>query len=381
MNSRLLLTAFIPAAVTMAVAGNLGQSVPEMPDLDYQDNTMILTDIYPDKNTEAETFQLRCGFYDESNPDSLTLYVCIGELYEYEGGPFYSDDLYDTFVIRVTLPADSVGAPVTIDGQDITADYYDIYTHSWKFNATTGTLTVIPGDDHVYDVEVRAMDLERYTALGAHICRKEAWRWRDYNEERPNPNQFDLKKGGQVKAHHDILSCVVDDTDSQLPVFYFADQPDLESIDDITALDPAQYVRIQMPVSLMDGMIKGFSGWSDDSMTVTYNGYDYNHSNCLHDETCYGGNVQMVEYDTDSHHIIINSTIYTMIFEDYCNMSLHYEGPYVVNGSVDAISQTSVAQPSASTTIFFDLCGRRVQHPTSRSFIFTIDGQKIVESK
>ncbi len=348
MNKFLLLSALMAAATTATA----------MPELSYEDNTMVFTQIDPEPGYEPSVLQLRCGFYDESNPDYLTLFVCVGELYEYEGGAFYSDDLFDTRCAGVVRSWDKRGAPVAVGGNEVQLGLYDMISDSWPVIADEGTVTVSKTGDHIYDVEFQAADYQQGNAIGGHICRTDEWRWRNYNEERPNPNQFELKKNGYVISQHDILSCVVDESNADLPVFYLADQQGLNSVDEVLALENDQYVIIQMPLYLMDGMIKGFSGWSDDSMTVTYKGIAYNHSGCMNDEVCYGGNVQVAYWDHEVGTIEINSMIFTMIHEAHCNMNLHYDGQFVIdNPADDAIS--GVGAESTATPAFYDLYGRK----------------------
>lgn len=332
--------------------------VPDMPELGYYDNTMYLTLISPSPDDTPTEFQLRCGFYDESSADSLTLYYVIGQLYEVPEGVFYSDKLHDTWFIRVKLPRPLVGDSIDLHNSGVTVDYYDLLTYSWAFHATDGFVKVTASDNHVYGLELQAMDLTRGLALGARYCNTDTWRWRDYNEIRPNPNQLELKKNGYVQSQLALLSCVVDESNPEIPVFYLSDQPSLTHVSDLEGLPTTSYIRIQMPVELMDGMIKGFSIWRNDDMTITYNGYDYNYSNCQHDETCYGGNVQVLDYDKETSHLEINSMIFTMIHEDHCNMNLHYDGQFVIdNPADDAIS--GVGAESTATPAFYDLYGRK----------------------
>lgn len=365
MNKLLLLSALM-AATTTTMA---------MPELSYEDNTMVFTHIDPEPGYEPTELQLRCGFYDETDTNYLTLYVCVGELYEYEGGAFYSDDLFDTRFVEVILPWDKLDAPVAIDGNEVQLGFYDMISDSWPVIAEEGTVTVSRIAEHIYDVEFQAADYQQGNAIGGHICRTDEWRWRDYNEERPNPNQFELKRNGYVIDQHGILSCVVDECNEELPVFYLADQPGLNSVDEVLSLENDQYVIIQMPLELMDGMIKGFSGWSDDSMTVTYKGIGYNHSGCMNDELCYGGNVQVAYWDHEVGTIEINSMIFNMIEEGNCNMILHYEGSFVIDGSSEeAISDI---QAEAADGRCFDLMGR-LTRPASHSFMIR-DGKILIE--
>ena len=120
-------------------------------------------------------------------------------------------------------------------------------------------------------------------------------------------------------------------------------------------------------------MIKGFSGWSDDSMTVTYKGIAYNHSGCMNDEVCYGGNVQVAYWDHEVGTIEINSMIFNMIEEHNCNMNLHYEGAFVIDeNSKEAISDI---QAETADGRCFDLMGR-LTRPASHSFMIR-DGKML----
>lgn len=356
MNKYLLLSAFM-AIMTTASA---------MPDISYEDNTMTFTRLGESSEYDPSVLPLRCGFYDESDSKSLTLYVCVGELYEVEGGTFYSDDLFDTRFVQVNLPYAQIGSEAAIDGCNVTVSFYDMITDSWLVHGEEGTVIVNQTDEHIYDVEFRVADYTNGAIIGGHYCHTDAWRWRDYNEERPNPNQFELKKNGIVQEQHDLLSCVVDERNAEIPVFYLADEPGLTSVEEVLGLKPRQYVIIKMPTSLMDGLIKGFSGWSDDNMTVTFNGVDYNHSGCINDETCYGGNVQIADWNHEEGTIEINSMIFTMIQEDYCNMILHYAGSFVVDGTEEAICNI---QTDAAQGFCFDLMGRLQATRSSHSFV------------
>lgn len=352
----------------------LTTSAMAAPNYDYEDNTMVLGMEHPTEDDTPSVLPLRCGFYDDSKRNQLTLYVVVGELYEIEGGAFYSDKLFDTRFIQVKLPYDQMGNTAVVDGRRVTVGYYDMLKNDWVLHAEEGTVTVVETAEHVYDVEVNVVDHTRNLMLGGHICHTDAWRWRDYNEERPNPNQFELKYGAEVREHHDILSCLVIEDNPDLPVIYLIDQPNITMLGQIRKLADDQYVIIQMPTSLMDGMIKGFSGWSDDELTVTYKGVDYNHSGSKNDETCYGGNVQMVTYDRDAHLIEINSTIYTMMSENLSNLLLHYAGSFVVNGEQSGIDNIDM-DPSAST--YYNLQGQRVNRPESNRIVIR-NGKKVI---
>lgn len=318
---------------------------PEMPDITAGDNTIVLVDAESGESLYGNQIPykpLLCGFYDEKVEDQLTLYVCIGQLYEYEEGPFYGANVNDTYYIKLTMPRSMVdGMEHQVGEEGMKVEYYDLLSHSWWMNATSGTVKVSEPTEHVYEVDVKALDAHSCIALAARYCRPEAWRFHDFNEVRPNPSQFDLSKGGRVMEHHPILSCVVDQSDADLPVFYFADEEGLTSVSTIKALNEKQYVSIQCPTSMMDGLLKGFSGWADDNLTLTYMGLLYNHSNCQHDETCYGGNVAVMLYDTDSNKLNISSTIFTMTQYNMYNMSLHYEGDFVVDNAETGIDNVN----------------------------------------
>lgn len=308
---------------------------PDMPDITAQNNTIVLVNAESGESLFAEGLPykpLQCGFYDETDDEMLTLYVCIGELYEYEEGPFYSDKVNDTYYIKLALPKTMVDGTEHNIGQDgVRVEYYDLLSHSWWMDATSGTVKVSENAEHVYEVDIRALDARSYIALAARYCRPEAWRFHDFNEVRPNPSQFELTKSGRVIEHHDILSCVVDQSKPELPVFYFADQADLTTVEAIMTLDEDEYITVQCPTSLMDGLMKGFSGWANDDLTISYMGLDYNHSGCAHDETCYGGNVAVMQYDTINNLVNINAKIFTMTQYNMYNMTLHYEGPFTVD--------------------------------------------------
>lgn len=351
---------------------------PEMPDLTCADNTIKLVDAETMESLYGEEMPYKplvCGFYDESDADQLTLYVCIGELYEYEGGPFYSDKVNDTYYIKVSLPkALADGEEHAVNASDVTVDYYDLMSHSWLLNATQGTLSVKETAPHVYSVDVKALDPRTSVALAARYVRPEEWRFRDFTEVRPDPSVFDLTSGGRVVEHHDILSCVVDQSNPDLPVFYLADEAGITTVADVEALDAKKYVSIACPTSLMDGLMKGFSGWANDDLTVTYMGLDYNHSNCQHDETCFGGNVAVLEYDTDNNHVIINSKIFTMTQYNKYNMTIHYDGPFSVDNHVAGIHD--VNESSAQTGNAYNLQGQLV-NATAKGIIIH-GGRKIL---
>lgn len=333
---------------------------PEMPNITCSDNTITLVDAESLESLyyEADYKPLVCGFYDEKDAEKLGLYVCIGELYEYEGGPFYSDKVNDTYYIKINMPKALVdGEEHAIDAKDITVDYYDMMTHSWLLHATQGTLKVKETAPHVYTVDVKALDARTSVALAARYVRPDEWRFRDFNELRPNPSVLDLTSGGRVIEHHDLVSCVVDQSDPELPVFYLAEEPNMNSLTDIMALDAKKYVRISCPTSLMDGLMKGFSGWANDDLTVTYMGIDYNHSGCQHDDTCYGGNVAVYEYDTENNNVNISSKIFTMTQYNMYNMTIHYEGPFVVDGSVDDGISNVYANENGN---IYNIAGQRV---------------------
>lgn len=334
---------------------------PEMPELTYADNTIVFVDAETLVSQFAEELPYKplvCGFYDEATADRLTLYVCIGELYEYEGGPFYSDKVNDTYYIKLSMPAAFVdGKEHAIDNQEVTVDYYDLLSHSWVFHATEGKICVDKTGEHVYSVDVKALDAPACLAIGARYCRPDEWRFHDFNEVRPDSSEFAFTSGGRVMSHYDILSCVVDQSNPDIPVFYLADEEDLTTVAEVMELPDDEYVTISCPVELMDGLMKGFSGWSNDDLTVTYMGIDYNHSGCQHDDTCYGGNVAVLLYDTENNMVNINSKIFTMINYNKYNMTLHYEGPFSVDNVASGIS---TVETNINDGAVYNLAGQRI---------------------
>lgn len=363
-------------------------SGPGMPDINAQDNTIVLVNAETLESLYGDQMPykpLLCGFYDEKDADLLTLYLCIGQLYEYEEGPFYSDKVNDTYYIRLTLPKAMVdGSEHGIGSDDIAVDYYDLLSHQWVFNATSGTVKVSRTADHVYEVDIKALDSHSFTAMAARYCYLDAWRMHDYNERRPDPSQFEFTSAGRVKAHYDILSCVVDQTNPDLPVFYFADQEGLTTTDEVKALDADHYITIQCPTALMDGLMKGFSGWANDDLTISYMGLDYNHSNCRNDETCYGGNVAVLLYDTTTNRLTINAKIFTMTQYNMYNMALHYEGSFSPEGSETSIEQTvpAVDESLCNANLHrgtFNLSGQRVS-PTYKGIVIS-GGKKILKQR
>lgn len=355
---------------------------PEMPNITAADNTIVLVN--------AETLEslygdgvpykpLLCGFYDEKDDDLLTLYLCIGQLYEYEEGPFYSDKVNDTYYIRMTLPKSMVdGMEHAIGMDDIVVDYYDLLSHQWVFNATSGAVRVSQTADHVYEVDIKALDSHSFTALAARYCHTDAWRMHDYNEQRPDPSQFEFTKSGRVMDHHDILSCVVDQTNPDLPVFYFADEEGLTTVAEVKALDQKRYITIQCPTELMDGLMKGFSGWANDDLTISYMGLLYNHSNCQHDETCYGGNVAVLQYDTENNKLTINAKIFTMTQYNMYNMALHYEGGFSAEGGSTGVTNVNDDDNDNDDVRrgIFNLSGQRVS-PSYKGIVIK-DGKKVM---
>lgn len=361
---------------------------PEMPDITADDNTIVLVDAETGESLYGEGIPykpLLCGFYDEKVQDQLTLYVCIGQLYEYEEGPFYGANVNDTYYIKLTMPRSMVdGQEHQVGEQGLKVEYYDLLSHSWWMDATSGTVKVSEPTEHVYEVDVKALDAHSFIALAARYCRPEAWRFHDFNEVRPNPSQFDLTKGGRVMEHHPILSCVVDQTNAELPVFYFADEADLTTIAEVKALDEKKYVSIQCPTKMMDGLLKGFSGWANDDMTLTYMGLQYNHSGCAHDETCYGGNVGVVLYDTENNKLNISSTIFTMTQYNMYNLALHYDGPFSVDGATgitevneDANENKDEDKTKTLRRGTYNLSGQRVG--AGYKGIVIVNGKKVVK--
>lgn len=357
---------------------DITQPLPPMPEILTPENTMKMISMDEPNNEELMLqFNMRCGFYDETDAEKLTVYACIGELYEYEGGAFYSDDLYDTFVVKMVLNKSDMGKELSIENGEVSLDFYNIYEHAWTFSGTHGTVSVSDMGNHRYGIEAAAMDLGTMQAMVAHMHQTDTWRWRDYNEERPDPNQFDIKKNGRVTSHHDILSCVVDESNPELPVIWLASKEGLTTVSEVVTLANTEYVRIQIPASLMDGLYKGFSGWSDDNLTVTYKGVNYNHSGCANDETCYGGNVIVESYDRDNLRINISSTIFTMISENYSNMNLHYKGAFVFDNTASGIATVADAMDANHTV--FDLNGRQMHRPLKGMMM--VDKRKIILQK
>ena len=364
MKKLLLLAACLSTAMT--VAG--------MPDLSYEDNTMVFSHINPEPGYEPTVLPLRCAFYDESDAERLALYLVVGELYEYEGGAYYSDKLPDTRYVRVELPTAKVGTTIPVNGRTASVDFWDMIDDEWLVKGQSGELTVKQTGTHIYDVDFKASDLRTGNMVGGHMCQTEEWRWRDYNEVRPNPCQFDVKKNGMVVEHHPIESCVADITDPELPIIYLTDEAGCTEPQQVTDLDARRYVRIQMPARLMDGNIKGFSGWSNDSLTVTFNGIDYNHSGCQNDERCWGGNVEMVTFDTDNQQIEVNSRIFTMVAEGHADLVIHYEGRMAV---YDANNAEGISTVNAEATAgrYYDLQGRALSRPSTHGLIIGRDGR------
>lgn len=340
---------------------------PPMPELNCEENRMVAISTDTGISIFGEEFEsmaMRCAFYDESNPDSLTLHLCIGQLYELEGGPFYSDDLFNTYHLTLRVPRSIVGqGEQKVDGTNIMAKFYTIDTHRYEFVATTGSVEVSasPVGDHCYKVHFKGLDNVRSVALETIVNYADAWRWRDYNEERPHPSQYEVRAQSVVREHYDILSCVVDMSNETLPVFYLASQADLTTVAQVTALEPQQYVSIQCPTSLMDGNIKGFSALKNDDLTITFRGNAYCKSGTVNDAMCYGGNVQVVEFDMTKPYLEINSTIYSMIPESLNSLYIHYEGGFVVDNPA-AIETLSA--PTQSSRQAYDVMGRPVSRPT-----------------
>lgn len=355
---------------------------PDMPAIECADNTIVLIDSDTGESLYGETIgykPLVCGFYDEKNEENLTLYVCIGELYEYEGGPFYSDKVNDTYYVKVTLPKSLAdGEEHAINAKDITVDYYDMMSHSWLLHATKGSIKVQETAPHVYTVDVKALDANTSVALAARYVRSDEWRWRNFNELRPNPSQFELTSGGRVVEHHDVLSCVVDMSDANIPVFYLADEAGLTTVAQVKALNNKKYVSISCPTSLMDGLMKGFSGWANDDLTVTYMGINYNHSGCQNDATCYGGNVAVMEYDTENNRVNISSKIFTMTQYNMYNCTIHYEGEFSVDNSTTGIDAATMDTVEPRYSQSYNLQGQRISSESGYKGIMIKNGKKVL---
>lgn len=355
---------------------DMEQPLTPMPEMPVTDNRLYVLDV--DSEEDMASYPVRCGFYDEQET-TLRLWNCVGELYETEGGPFYSDDVNNTLYLKLSIPQELVGDTVTIGTEGVDVSFYSMYSHSVEFTATRGKLCVKHISDNIYDVFFLGFDDDTQKALSMKFCVKDQWRWRNYNEERPNPSQYELKLSGKVNGHSDILSCVADLSNAEIPVFYLADTEGLTTVEAVKALGEktGKYVVISMPVQYNADGIKGFSVVRNDDMYVIYNGVKYNYSSVslTNDEVAYGGNVQLVEFDVDARFVNINSTIFTMISEGYNSLYLHFDGHFAIDNAADGIS--SVTIDNTADMNIYDLQGRKVTAPV-KGQLYIMGGKKIV---
>lgn len=310
---------------------DIEQPQPEMPEITIEPNTMRLVNLDGDEMQERH-LPMRCGFY-KNEGETLTLYPAIGELYTYEGGPFYTDDLPRTYYYEITMPRNLVGTEQQINGTNgISVRYYDIMREEWMLTATSGTITVVDKGNGTYAIDLRALDIDRYNAVAMNFNTDETWRWREYGEYRPNPNVHKLTRGGKDYEVKELNSCVMDTTDDNFARLYFCTTPNITTVEQMNQLpaDDKSLVVIEITKERMNGNYLSFSMTRNNPeliLNIYYNGEQYSSSRNDID----GGNA-CIEYNPETKQIDATSMLFTLtsytIDGGYPNWSLKYNGTY-----------------------------------------------------
>lgn len=340
---------------------DIEQPQPEMPELNVEPNSMKMVNLLDED--DSRTLPMRCGFYEDDDPYLLTLYPCIGELYEYEEGPYYFADRYSTYHFCITIPRYMIGKTQEIGSdEDLTVRYYDVLAGKWLVDeSTSGTVLVEQTGDHMYSVSLKVLDANTLYAVAANFTPTEAWRWHDYSDERPNPNEYKLVRGGKYSAVHAINSCVVDATDADLYKVYLCNSIGVTSVAAMESLPASapKPVVLTFGKEMNNGEIWGFSRVKNEHhvASILYEGVLYDPYSTDID----GGNITPL-LSEDTRRITINSTIFgisTIMFNGgYPNMSLHYEGMFVLESTTDGINDLSA--PSRTAAPSFNLLGQRI---------------------
>lgn len=356
---------------------DIDQPQPEMPDLNILPNTMHLVNLDGDEQLERK-LPMRCGFY-KNDGDVLTLYPAVGELYTYDGGPFYTDDLPKTYYYEVIIPRTLLGSEQQIDGTNgISVRYYDIMREEWLLCATSGTLKVVEKQNGTYAIDLRALDSETYNAVAMNFDTNDTWRWREYGEMRPNPNVHKLTRSGKEYEVQYLNSCVMDTSDDSVARLYFCTTPNVTTVAQMQQLpaDDHSLVVIEITRERMNGNYLSFSMTRNDPslvLNIHYNGEVYNSSRTDID----GGNA-CIEYDAEAKHIDATSMLFSlhspMIEGGYPNWSLKYEGAYSEDSTASGIAHVEAEKAGM---YIYNLAGQRVSD--SAKGIVIKNGKKYIK--
>lgn len=316
------------------------------PAFTIEPNQMKLVNLEGDETLERH-LPMRCGFYNYDE-GVLELYPCVGELYAYEEGPFYTDDIEKTYSFFISMPENLVGRTLNLESYpDVKAHYYDIMRDEWLFHATSGTLRVEKTGNGTFSVELNALDSKSQNQVEMRFDGPEAWRWREYGEMRPNPNAHKLTTNGHEYSLRYINSCVLDMSDEALASLWFSDEMGVTTVAQMQQLSGEKApVHIVMNKSRMNGNYLSFSMTraSSDSLTldITYDGSVYNFATPDID----GGNAVVNYLYPETQHISVQSMLFSLmdhvIDGRYPNWNLKYEGPYALD-NVTGIQQVPVS--------------------------------------
>lgn len=356
---------------------DIQQPEPEMPDFNLQPNTMQLINLDGDEMQERK-LPMRCGFY-KSEDDVLTLYPAIGELYTYDGGPFYTDDLPKTYYYEIIIPRNLLGSEQQIDGANgISVRYYDIMREEWMVTATSGTITVTEKTNGTYAIDLIALDSNTYNATAMNFDTNDTWRWREYGEMRPNPNVHKLSRSGKDYEVQYLNSCVMDTSDDTVARLYFCTTPGITTVAQMQQLpaDDQSLVMIEITKERMNGYYLSFSMTRNDPslvLNIHYNGEVYNSSRTDLD----GGNA-CIEYDAEAKTIDASSMLFSlpspMINGGYPNWSLKYNGTYSEDSTASGITHAEADKHTPAT--LYNLAGQRV-NSNAKGFIIK-NGKKYI---
>lgn len=349
---------------------------PKISAFTIEANQMKLVNLDGDETLDRH-LPMRCGFYYDEE-DVLELYPCVGELYAYEEGPFYTDDIEKTYSFYISLPDSLLGQTIDLENHpNVKAHYYDIMKDDWVFRATSGTLRVEKTGKGTYSVELDALDAKSNNHIEMRFDGPEAWRWREYGEMRPNPNAHKLSTNGHEYNLRYINSCVLDMSDEALASLWFSDEMGVTTVAQMQQLSGEKApVHIVMNKSRMNGNYLSFSMTraSSDSLTldITYDGRIYNYAS----QDIDGGNAVVNYLYPETQHISVQSMLFSLmdhiIDGRYPNWNLKYEGPYTLDNAT-GIQQVPVTDGEIAPA--YNLLGQ----PVSRQMrgLMIVDGKKI----
>lgn len=294
--------------------------------------------------TEDMEKPIRSGFYDEANPDLLTLTLCAGNM-------DYSADVESTWHFVITLPRTCLGQTLKLQAGDATfVKYYDLLTHTYAATSTSGTLKVDAVGEHAYNVALTMYDHNSHLSIAANYTGE---KWTDASLVFVQPNEITIGME-QVGL---ITSCVIE-----------MDANDYRNITLTT--DKGESALLRIPADRLTDWIWGFSVLrNDDAGSIIFRGNTYNYSSCntASVQNAMGGNIRGYVEENEAE---FEFHIYSVESEDLHNVNGFYHGPYTVayaEGISDAPLQDTIltdTTASPADTCTYDLQGRRTTRTT-----------------